>query len=242
MQAPRTAAHVPRIGPIPVLHGQRTQNSATNTALGHRAQALLADQADANERVAATRSAARLAAEAAFAAPQVRSLAQPSAQVIVRRTRSASLAVEPTPEASHRPTIELTAKSARVFRVEAAPTSQSVEPGSATLPPKTEGSTRSGSLPAQARAIPHPRRIGTDKRPGPVLHVVPAPSEPRREAEVPQPRLALLTAELDRVTPVLETIARAQAFSLVDERFAREWMRLSRKVERLHAQIRAQVR
>ena len=223
-------------------HGQRTQNSPTNPARGHRAQALLAYKADANELVAATKSAARLAAEAAFAAPQVRSLVQPVAQVTVRRTRSASMAVEPPPEASDGPTIEPTAKGARVFRVEVAPLSPSVEAGLATLPPPTEGSTHSGSMPAQAPAIRRPRCIATDKRPGPVLHVIQAPSERKREAEVPQHRLDLLTGKLDRATPVLETINRAQAFSLFDERFGREWTRLSQKVDRLHGEIRAQVR
>ena len=145
MQAPSTAPHVHRIGPTPVQHGQRTQNSATNPARGHRAQALLAYRADANELAAATKSAARLAAEAAFAAPQVRSLAQPLAQVTVRRTRSASVAVEPPPEASDSPTIEPTARGPRVFKVEAAPISPSVEAGLATLPPPTEGSTHSDS-------------------------------------------------------------------------------------------------
>jgi hypothetical protein len=221
-----------------VQHGQRTQNSATNPARGHRAQALLAYRADANELAAATKSAARLAAEAAFAAPQV----QPLAQVTVRRTRSASVAVEPPPEASDSLTIEPTARSARVFRVEAAPISPSVEAGLATLPPPTEGSTYSGTLPAHATEPPRERRIATYKRPGPVLHVVHAPPERQRESEVLQRQLELLTSGLDRVKPVLETIARAQAFSLVDERFAREWMRLSKKVDRLRAQIRAQVR
>ena len=242
MQAPRTATHVHRIGPTPVQHGQRTQNSATNPARGHRAQAVLAYKADANELAAATKRAARLAAEAVFAAPQVRSLVQPLAQVTVRRTRSASVAVEPPPEASDSPTIEPTARCPRVFKVEAAPISPSVEAGLATLPPPTERSTHSDSLPAEAPAIRRPRRIATDKRPGPVLHVIQAPPERKLEAEVPQPRLDFLTGKLDRVTPVLETIARAQAFSLFDERFAREWLRLSQKVDRLHAQIRAQVR
>ena len=99
-----------------------------------------------------------------------------------------------------------------------------------------------GSLAAQTPANSNARRIATDKRPGPVLHVIHAPPERTRTAEAPQPRLALLIGELERVTPVLEIIARAQAFSLVDERIEREWLRLSRKVDKLHAQIRAQVR
>lgn len=92
---------------------------------------------------------------------------------------------------------------------------------------------------AQAPASPNGRRIAADKRPGPVLHVILAPPEREREAEAPQPRLDLLLGELERVTPVLEFIARAQPFSLVDERLAREWLRLSRRVDKLHEQIRA---
>ena len=225
-----------------VQNGQRTQNSATNKALRHRAPALLAYEADVNDLAAATKSAARLAAESAFVAPQVRSLPQPLALIIVRRTRSASLLVKPTPEASDSPTSELTAKGPRVFRVEAPPTPRSAEASFAALPPPTETSRHSGSLPAQTPANPNARRIATDKRPGPVLHVVHVPPERKREAEAPQPRLDLLIGELERVTPVLEVIARAQAFSLVDERIARELLRLSRKLDALHAQIRAQMR
>lgn len=230
------------MGQLPLQHGRRIQNSATNKAPGHRAQALLAFGADADDLAAATRSAARLAAEAAFAAPQVRSLPQTSAQVIVRRTRSASLAGKPKPEAGDGPTIETAARGARVFRVEAAPTSRSARAGIAVEPSPTEASTHSSSLPVHAPASPNGRRIAADKRPGPVSHVILAPSEREREAEAPQPRLDLLLGELERVTPVLEFIARAQAFSLVNERIAREWLRLSRKVDKLHEQIRARVR
>lgn len=220
-------------------HGQRIQNSAPNTLFGRRAQTLMAYKGEPDERVEVTRSAARLAAEAAFAAPQVVVLAQqPAAKVMVRRTRSASLAAEPPPEPTHGAAIELTPKSARVFRVEAAPKAPSVEACSASSPPQAEESTLSAGSLVKAPAIPKPRRIGTDKRPGPVLHVV-APSEPTRPVEVRPPRLDWLAGELGRVTPVLEGIARAQAFTLVDERCAREWMRLSRKVDRLLAQIRA---
>ena len=94
------------------------------------------------------------------------------------------MAVEPPPEASDSPTIEPTARGARVFRVEAAPISPSVEAGLATLPPPTEGSTYSGTLPEHAPATPRERRIATDKRPGPVLHVVHAPPKRQRESEV----------------------------------------------------------
>ncbi len=225
----------------PLQHGQRTQNSTTSKALGHRAQALLAYKADANELAVEVKSAARLAAEAAFSAPQLGPLPAPSAQVTVRRTRSARLDGEPTPRAINGPTLELTAKAARVFRVEAAASSQAVEAGLAALSPTTKGSTHGASLPAQAPAIPHPRRIANDKRPGPVLHVIHASPDRKRDVQAPQARLDFLTSELARVTPVLETIAQAQAFNLVDERFAREWLRLSRKVDKLHAQIRAQV-
>ena len=225
-----------------VQRGQRTQNSGSNRALGHRSQKSLAYVADANDLAAATKSTARLEAEAAFATLQVRSLPQLSAQVIVRRTRSANFAGKPTPEGDNGSTTQLTAKCSRVFRVEAPPPSRSLEASFAALPPPAEASTHNRSMPAQAAANPTARRIATDRRPGPVLHVIHAPPERKREAGVPRSQFDLLTGELERVNPILEIISRAQAFCLLDKRVAREWLRLSRKVDELHAHIRAQMR
>jgi hypothetical protein len=88
-------------------------------------------------------------------------------------------------------------------------------------------------------------RIASDKRPGPVTHFFQALPVPLREqpaaAETPQPRLSVLMAELQSVSPDLEMIAQAQAFSLVDKSVAREWLRLSRQLDELHAKILAQM-
>ena len=231
-------------------HGQRTQNAAPNKSPRHRAQARQAGQQDANDLTAATRSAARLAAEAAFALPRISSLPVQPTQVSVRRSRSAGLAVKPTPIPAPTPVgnggsdFELTVKGARVFRVEAVPTPQPVEATCAGVPLPNETSKHQGNLPDQVHA--NSRRIASDKRPRPVLHLIHALPEllPERqtEAEAPQPRLGLLIGELQRVTPALEMIARAQAFSLVDERMAREWQRLSRQLDELHAKILTQIR
>jgi hypothetical protein len=140
---------------------------------------------------------------------------------------------------------EQLAKSSRVFRVKAAPTPQSIAaafPASATT---IESSMQNDILAAQTPDQRNSGRIASDKRPGPVMHVIHAmPAlQPERQpdAEPPQPRLGVLIAELQGVTPNLEMIARAQTFSLVDQRLTREWLRISRQIDELHAKILAQL-
>ena len=60
-------------------------------------------------------------------------------------------------------------------------------------------------------------------------------------AATPDPRPSLLIDSLQQVTPDLEMIARAQAFSLVDEGLRREWLRLSKQADELHAEILTQM-
>ena len=185
-----------------------------------------------------------MAAEAAFAVPQVIASSAQPAQVSVRRTRSASLAVTPAPEGQVELGTEQLTKEPRVFRVDAVPTPPSLELLAAS-PEMTEAAPHSAILAAQTpdQAVSH--RIASDKRPGPVRHVIHALPEllgdQRGDAEARQPQLRMLMAELQAASPDLAIIAQAQAFSLVDERMAREWQRLSRQLDELHAKVLAQL-
>lgn len=224
-------------------HGQRTQHSTSNNALRQRTRAPFAREPDINDLTAATKSAARLAAEAAFALPQVYPLPQQPAQVSVRRNRSAGLAVAPVTEGNLELNTEQPAKSSRVFRIEAAPMPQSIAASFAASSTTTEASTHNDVLAAQTPEQPNSRRIASDKLPRPVMHFIHTMPDlqPERQpdADKPQPRLGALIAKLQGVTPDLEMIARAQTFSLVDRRLTREWLRLSRQIDELHAKILA---
>jgi hypothetical protein len=135
-------------------------------------------------------------------------------------------------------------KEPRVFRVDAAPTLQPIDLLVAS-PATTEAAPHSAILAAQApdQAVLH--RIASNKRPGPVTHVIHMLPEVLREqqaeAETQQARPGVLMAELQGVSPDLAMIAQAQAFSLVDEGVAREWLRLSRQLDELHAKILDQI-
>lgn len=228
-------------------HGQRTQHSTSNKSLRQRTHAPFAREPDINDLTAATKIAARLAAEAAFALPQVYPLPQQPAQVSVRRNRSAGLAVAPVPEGNLESNTEQLSKSSRVFRVEAAPTPQSTAAAFAASATTTAAPSHNDVLATQTPDQPSSHRIASDKRPGPVMHVIHARPElqPERcldaETPPPPPRLDVLLAKLQGVTPDLEMIALAQTFTLVDHRLTREWLRLSRQIDELHAKILAQV-
>ncbi len=161
---------------------------------------------------AAPLSAARLEAEAAFAAPQLRLTPAIQAQVTVRRTR---LLVVPEKEvAGDAPAAEPAAKSPRVFRVEAAHSAESALAGPALQPPVTK----------------RRRRAAVGKAPGEVFHVV--------RAQPAVPALAFLVAELASVAPVLDLIRRAQSLWFIDDRLAKDWQRLSKRADVLLAQLR----
>lgn len=225
-------------------NGQRTQDSAPNKSFRHRAPVRLAPQANTSDLTGAAPSAARLAAEAAFACPQVSASPSHPAQVSVRRMRSASLTVTPAPEGQAVIASKQLTKEPRVFRLDAVLTPPSLEL-LAALPAMAEAAPHSAILAAQThdQAVSH--RIASDKRPGPVRHVIHALPEllvdQRGDPEARQPQLRMLMAELQAVSPDLAIIAQAQAFSLVDERLAREWQRLSRQLDELHVKVVAQM-
>ena len=233
---------------IPVQRGQRTQHSAPNKSRRRSTHARLArepNSSNTNDLTTRTKSAARLAAEAAFAPPQVYPVPTSQAQVSVRRSRSTCLAAAPVPESQLESSTQQLTKSSRVFRVQAEPTPHSTAPSLAATTPTTEGPTHNDSLAAKGSGQTSSSRIGSDRRPGPGRQVFHAAleSQPERQPEVqkPQPRPGVLIAALQGVAPDLEMIAQALEFSLVDERVARQWLRLSRQLDELHEKIRALV-
>ena len=75
-----------------------------------------------------------------------------------------------------------------------------------------------------------------------MLQVYQAPPTQRLDAEVSPGsaqtlRPQALLEELACLEPVFESIRRAQSWSLVDRRFAREWQRLARHADAIQKQI-----
>lgn len=195
----------------------------------------------ASESATATQSAARLAAEAAFANLPV--VAQPAhpVQIIMRRSRTSSLVAQPAEATRDVPIIETAVKRARVFRVGTASTQSSDEAVPSDALPASAPTPNVTSM-AKAATASKSRHPGADKRPGPVLRVFQTRFD--QPAEVPsKPQLsASLIAALAPVAPVLELIARAQTFTVINPTLEVEWLRLSLRLAALHAELQAALR
>lgn len=180
-------------------------------------------------------SAARMAAEEAFAPPPVRGAPSNEPLVIVRRARALAVA-QPSAAETAAPSSPAAAaqgrdKPPRVFRVN--------KPADPAEAPADEATA---SLTVRRR-----RRKPAEQRPGAVvLHVVqPRAASPtagptdRQDPGHPDrwPRFVTIEA-LAAVGPLLDEIARAQAFQFIDERYSLEWERLSRKADRLHQDLK----
>jgi hypothetical protein len=191
----------------------------------------------------APRSAARLAADEAFSAPESLPPNTNQPVVIVRRARVLSRDLDISAPDSATPVHESEGKAPRVFRVES----------NADLLPDELRPVLSAS-PAQDHAqdvvhVPRKRRIAVDKRPGPVVHVLQDPGRLQPDAEAGSNGLASspgrpldeLVGELAGVDRIFEAIRRAQAFQMNDERFAGEWRRVSLAADELQRQIESQI-
>lgn len=197
--------------------------------MGRRAPPSLQLEAETGGQSAPSMSAARQAAEAAFAsAPGEPTSAREAAVTVrtarlVRRAEAPPLAANDTSAA-----VQAASRAPRVFRIEGA---------------EAQSSTASSrdDRPA-AEAAPRSRRVASDRRPGPVLHVVPAVPPSTDPANMTVAQLKAVIAELALVEPVLELIQRAQAFRVIDDRFAREWLKLARRADAIQAEIQAQLR
>jgi hypothetical protein len=182
-------------------------------------------------------SAARLAAEAAFAAP-----AQPApppvapAQVTLRRSRLGAgpdeAAGAPRQASGAAPAAEA---GPRVFRVVAA------LPVLPAAPVPLSPGLEAESAPV---AVPRTRRVRAERRPSAVV-VVKAAEPPARQAaatsELPPLQPEALRAELQRAGALLEMAAQAQSFRIDSTAFDSDWERLSRRAEQLLKELRAQL-
>jgi len=227
----------------PNVHfGHRNQNAPSNKSHRGRAQPRPAPHPDSG-RSAAPMSAARLAAEAAFAGPRLALAPPPPAQVVVRRARLAADAVEPVAkqpgDIGNSPAPDPVGKGPRVFRIQAA---QGMTAQDAAATNAHQARVQRSSMPADGPAAgvgPRSRRIGSDKRPGPVLHKVHTLPVLQRPDEGSATELDRLRARLAAVGQLLSTIGAAPSFQAVDEHFALEWQRLSLKADDIQRDLLA---
>jgi hypothetical protein len=194
-------------------------------------------------------SAARQAAEAAFAAPELRPPQPGEVQITVRRARGAEIpqsepGLKPerqaTPCSSDAP---LAAKGPRVFRIETLQTPRSQEAPAAVNTLAHEDALR--DHPPKPPTTSKRRRRATHMQPGPVLHVVhtlAVRSEPEPEPEPTRPRLDLMAAELAQIGKVLDQAKHAESLQFIAPGFGRVWDRLGRRVQQLQHDIHMQTR
>jgi hypothetical protein len=177
-------------------------------------------------------SPARLAAEAAFAAPTLAPASIPTAQVTVRKRRLAGWQSESLPDTAPndagRPVDTLTSTGPRTFRV---------EPLKAQAPderPETAGADPAAVSTAEGRS-PRARRP-KQQRPGPVTHTVLELAVPPGEAGVQR-----LRAALAEVGPVLDGIQHAQSTTFIDPEADAAWQALSHEIDELNCLIQSQL-
>jgi len=193
----------------------------------------------------APKSAAWLAAEAAFPVSQ-RPL-PPASQplVVVRRARG----LLDTPgftesERTETPRIDVVGRGSRVFRIETALIADPSEPAKSPLPSAAPADPVD-TLEAAPR-VSRGQRIAVDRRPGPVQQVFQAPPTRRAEADVAGGSLTagqdcrpeVLAQELAGLDAVFDSIRRAQAVGPIDDAFAAEWQRLSRRADEIQRSIK----
>lgn len=225
------------MGLTSVQLGQRTQNATPGRTGRHRKQHRMTLAAEGSGLQTAPMSAARLAAEAAFTAPPFNPAPSIQAQITVRKARLV-VGAAPTgmPTAAASSCGEQASQAPRVFRVDASRVASQPQV-SAILP-----AVRTSSAVTPIGVTKQSARRATDKRPGPVVHVINALPVHRREIEVAQPTQAALIVELARVGPVLEEIKRAQSLVFIDEHCSKEWQRLSGRADELRRELQAQLR
>jgi hypothetical protein len=177
-------------------------------------------------------SAARLAAEAAFAAPPAHSAAAAApatdglpALVTIKRARLA-LAVPSLVNNPALPVVDTTLPTTqeapaniapRVFRVDARSGPADEQPAALQV----DGA-------AQTDPASNKQRRQNHRRPGPVTtHVLPV------VRAVPAPDLQTVRAQMAELTATLQAIQQAQALQLLDPSFDRQWQALLRQARAL---------
>lgn len=223
--------------------GQRTQNASSDWIANKTANTSQRSRKPSGPRGGvgldlqdqAPPSAARLAAEAAFAGPASRVIQNVQTQITLRRARSIVRAEQPA-EVSTAVAEQPAAKGSRVFRIDSAR-------GHASVPTEQAPQARPDQKTDTPPLLPKTRRRrAPEQRPGPVVLVVQKPATPRplfaTAAVPPAPTSKTLAARLDQVTPVLAAIEKAQSFHFVDSRFENQYQRLSDQADLLLNQLK----
>lgn len=215
----------------------RTQHIQANTSYRDLAKPPAASNSAASKSPSPAMSDARLAAEAAFAAPALNRGATIQARVTVRKTRLPACAVEPA-RAQPGPSAEPAPNHPRVFRVEGAPKASAVgQHETAQRPPEGRPTGVATPGPAKLRHS-RPQHIATAKQPGPVTHVVLAAPALHEKSRV-QPTPATLLAELSSIGQILDAARRAQSLEIMDRRAGARRQRLLRVAENIRRDIKA---
>lgn len=228
-------------GQTTVHRGQRTQHSTPNQGTRPRKQASMVRNPEADLPPPSPKSAARLSAESAFADPTAAATPPHPVQIIVRRARTTLSVGQPV--ATRGPSAEIAppAKLARVFLVRPAPGQPLVEAAPSAVPLPAADSRATGSATPKGRPPSRSRHTDAAKQPGPLVQVIAARAEQAPQVASNSLRASDLIVALAPVTPVLELIALAQAFTLADARMDEKWLRLSRRLQACQAQLRSQL-
>lgn len=210
----------------------KTANRTANTSQRHRRTSVLPPGTGHDPQDQAPPSAARLAAEAAFAGPTFSLIQNGQTQITVRRARSFARAERPaevSPAAAEQPV----AKGPRVFRIDSARVHATVSAEAALQPPPVQITDTQPLTPKNRR------RRAQEQRSGPVVLVQVPAKPPTATAASPALRSKILVAGLARVTPILAAIEEAQAFQFIDNRFESHYQRLSRQADLLLNQLKS---
>jgi hypothetical protein len=187
-------------------------------------------------------SAARLAAEAAFAATPKHSAPPSLTHITVRRRRLASdlppAQVGVGPPANTTVTPE--PQQPRVFRVDARD-ARPIAVKEQTRPHRPQTSEAPGPRDVAAPAARR-RRTAVNKRPGPVVVVTHAVGPMAPADAGPGLKLDQLRISLASVGPVLDAIARAQSFRFDVGHFDTAWQSLAHRAEALLLSLRPPLR
>lgn len=193
-------------------------------------------------------SRARLLAEEAFSMPPAPAPVVSSPLIIVRKARLGTrTSLLPASQDLAPGESEPAGKDPRVFRISAAGQDSGIDE-------RHEGQGLSAHEPAGMsdsrvpNAEPPRRRLAADKRPGPVVQLYQAPSDPRADAAVAQAQgqggssLAGLTRALAELDPVFQAIAYAQSFQAVDESDRGAWSEIARAADEIDRDIKLVLR
>jgi hypothetical protein len=223
--------------PSPAQSGRYKQQTRANQSQSRQRQPGRPFEIERSRQEATPVSAARLAAEAAFASPQFNSVQNYQAQITVRRARVVAQAEAPETQAIGETPADVR-KGPRIFRVLATPTDHAVAAESAPERERLRAVTPEPVLSKRRR-----RNVESNKQPGPVvvvLHQQPSPKPSKPVAVAPKTKAG--ATGLDAVDPIWAEIQKAQSFRFMDDGTGAQWQRLSQRADDLLKQLRGQRR